>query len=475
MVSRARNFASFAKSMEDKTFVGSSISGTATKTGTINIPLDTEDFTDYQIGQSSTAGKMVDPTTGNVTLTFPQANNANKKFTLHFELGYDNTFTNGVQGKIHNQRHQMSDEVYGAHETYGLTYRAIDFDFNNDGTIGYLIENEWNDRVYQFPLREKYNITSAIKDVITLGNAGLNVESQVVGETPYAYSNSDNGYDNNVGEWKITRYTYLYNGAPRASTDFYPTGIAWKPDGTRMYTIGSSTDAVTQYDLSTAWDITTAAEDTSGISYNFSSQDAYPYRVRFKPDGTRMFVGGLSSNTIHIYSLSTAWDTLSTVTYLGNIGITINDGQAFDFSPDGRFLYWHMDDQRGLFRVYDVGAGNEWNFLSTEWDDTPSEIGSQYTGNRVSQSRTFGRDLSYTAPYTLRAIDNHCVVMGDPQSHKYMVYEIGDNYAFNIPSNVQDPMPRLFRGYRYQIDFTSSNADSASAKWFISDIRSLRV
>ena len=69
MVSRARNFASFAKSMEDKTFVSSSISGTTTKTGTINIPLDTEDFTDYQIGQSSTAGTMVDPTTGNVSLT----------------------------------------------------------------------------------------------------------------------------------------------------------------------------------------------------------------------------------------------------------------------------------------------------------------------------------------------------------------------------------------------------------------------
>ena len=92
MVSRARTFATFAKDVEDGNVGGGvSISGTTTKTGTINIPLDTEDFTDYQIGQSSTSGKMVDPTTGNVTLTFPQATTASKEFTLHFQVGYDNS------------------------------------------------------------------------------------------------------------------------------------------------------------------------------------------------------------------------------------------------------------------------------------------------------------------------------------------------------------------------------------------------
>ena len=285
----------------------------------------------------------------------------------------------------------MSDKVYNAHETYGLTYRAMDFAFNNDGTVGYLVENDYQDRVYQFPLREKYNIASAIKDVITVSGSSANTTSQVKGETPYDYSNSDIGYDWNNGEYKLTRYTYDFNGEIRASGDFSPTGIAWKPDGTRMYTVGPSTDRVTQYDLTTAWDVTTATEDTSGLSFYVGTQDSNPYRVRFKSDGTRMFVGGLSTNTIHIYSLSTAWDTLSTVTYLGNIGITFNDGFAFDFSDDGRFLYWHMDDQKGQFRVYDVGVGNEWDFLSTEWSHTPAETGSQYTGNRVSVSRTFGR------------------------------------------------------------------------------------
>lgn len=476
MVSRARTFASFAKDVEDGVVGGSSFSGTTAKSGTINIPLDTADFSDFQIGQSSAAGKMVDPTTGDVTLTFPQANNANKKFTLHFEIGYDNDFTNGIEGKIHNQRHQMSDQVYGAHETFGNTYRAVDFAFSNDGTIGYLVENDYQDRVYQFPLREKYNIASAIKDVITVSGNSTNTASQVKGETPYDYSTSDSGYDWNNGEWKMTRYTYSGSNGLTAASQFSPTGITWKPDGTRMYTVGASSDRVSQYNLSTAWDITTAEDvDTSGLSFYVGTQDSNPYRVRFSSDGTRMFIGGISSNTIHIYSLSTAWDTLSTVSYLGNIGITFNDGYAFDFSDDGRFLYWHMDDQKGQFRVYDVGVGNEWDFLSTEWDRIPVTTWGSGTGNRVSVSRTFGRDIAYTNPLTLRAIDNHCIVMGDPQYHKYMVYELGDNYALNIPSNVQDPMPKLFRGYRYQVDFTSSNADSASAKWFISDIRSIRV
>jgi|TARA_R100000482_G_scaffold124549_1_gene77775 hypothetical protein len=484
MVSRARTFASFAKSMEDKTFVNSPISGTTSKSGTINIPLDTQNFTDFEIGQSSTAGKMVDPTTGNVTLTFAQANEANKKFTLHFQIGYDTTLssTAGYQGKIHNGRHLMEDQIYSSTSTFSSTYRGVDFGFNNDGTILYQLETEEGDKLYQFPLREKYNPVSAIKgNIITLVGESTTATSTTLGASN-AGANADSGLDRNVGEWMRVRYVFTNNSGQTTTTDFGPTGFTFKPDGTRCYTLGTSTDRVTQYDLSTPFDITTSTVMTSdSFNVNTTAGEANPYKIRFKPDGTRMFIGGLSTNTIHIFSLSTAWD-VTTASHEGNIGITFNDGIAYEFSADGRFLYWLMDDQRGDLKVYDCKPGNEWNWLSTEWDSTSadhfslgSNNGGSATGNRVTESRIFGRAFSYTSPTTLRLIDNNCLLAGDAQNHRYIVYELGDNFELNMPSSVKDIMPKILRGYRYQVDLSSTNANSGSAEWYITDVRSIRV
>jgi hypothetical protein len=56
-----------------------------------------------------------------------------------------------------------------------------------------------------------------------------------------------------------------------------------------MYVIGSSGDDVNEYDLSTAWDISTAS-----YLQNFSvgAQETTPSGIFFKPDGTKMYVIG---------------------------------------------------------------------------------------------------------------------------------------------------------------------------------------
>jgi hypothetical protein len=55
----------------------------------------------------------------------------------------------------------------------------------------------------------------------------------------------------------------VYQGSPInffcCSTRNKPTGVFFKPDGLKMYVIGAIGDDVNEYDLSTAWDVSTAS------------------------------------------------------------------------------------------------------------------------------------------------------------------------------------------------------------------------
>src|SRR6056300_1302147 len=68
-----------------------------------------------------------------------------------------------------------------------------------------------------------------------------------------------------------------------ASTETIPRGIAFKPDGTKMYLMGDQGNDVNEYDLSTAWYPNTA---TYVQSFSVSTQDTVPRGIYFKSDGT---------------------------------------------------------------------------------------------------------------------------------------------------------------------------------------------
>jgi hypothetical protein len=87
--------------------------------------------------------------------------------------------------------------------------------------------------------------------------------------------------------WDVSSAIYSQNFNV-AAQDGAPNSIFFKPDGTKMYIIGT-TDSVLEYNLSTAWDVST-------VSYvqNFSvaAQDTFSFGVHFSPDGTKMYTSG---------------------------------------------------------------------------------------------------------------------------------------------------------------------------------------
>ena len=103
------------------------------------------------------------------------------------------------------------------------------------------------------------------------------------------------------GAWDISTASYLQNFSV-ASQETTPSDIFFKPDGTKMYVIGYIGDDVNEYDLSTAWDVTSASYLQN---FSVSAQETSPSGIFFKPDGLKMYVVGQIGDDVNEYDLGT--------------------------------------------------------------------------------------------------------------------------------------------------------------------------
>lgn len=167
-----------------------------------------------------------------------------------------------------------------------------DFTFNNDGTKLYYVGSS-SDTVYQYSLSTAYDISTASTD-----NKSLSVGTQ-------------------------------------AST---PTGVELKSDGTKLYISDGNTDAIYQYSLSTAFDVSTGSYDS--VSFSFSSQGTNTQSIFFTPSGTSLFVCDTANDAVYKYSLSTAWD-VSTLSYANESFSLSGQDDPFGvaFKADGTKMY----------------------------------------------------------------------------------------------------------------------------------------
>ena len=95
-----------------------------------------------------------------------------------------------------------------------------------------------------------------------------------------------------------------------------PHAIEFKPDGTRMFVTtnkdfsGSPGVAVFQFKLTTPWDSTTlVCEKIYEVDVTGSGNEDQVRTLAFKPDGTRMFVGGKDEDKIRVHGILTEGGT----------------------------------------------------------------------------------------------------------------------------------------------------------------------
>lgn len=251
--------------------------------------------------------------------------------------------------------------------------------FKDDGTKMYIIGTSGDD-VNEYSLSTAWDISTAsyvrIFSVAGQTTSPLGVFFKDDGLVMYAHSSGQIFQYQLSTAWDISTATYS-NPTTKyfsvAAQEINPYGLFFKPDGTKMYIIGSTGDDVNEYNLSTAWNLSTA---TYVQNFSVAAQETFPQDLFFKPDGTKMYILGGSGLDVGEYNLSTAWD-ISTAVFLQFFSIS-----AQDTVPTG--LYFRNDGLK-MYVVGDIGNNINEYTLSTAWDVSTAvflqlfSVGSQET------------------------------------------------------------------------------------------------
>jgi sugar lactone lactonase YvrE len=137
--------------------------------------------------------------------------------------------------------------------------------------------------------------------------------------------------------WSIATASYESKSFSVATQELTPNGLYFKPDGLAMYVVGTTADTVFQYTLSTAWDVSTASLLQS---FSVAAQETTPQELSFTPDGTRMFVLGNTGDDVTIYNLTTPWD-ITTAAHVTQFSVAAQENvpTGLFVKPDGTKFY----------------------------------------------------------------------------------------------------------------------------------------
>lgn len=102
--------------------------------------------------------------------------------------------------------------------------------------------------------------------------------------------------------------------SPSGTTQILIYDVKFKPDGTRMF-ISSEFGFIDEYALSTAWQVNTAnyirSVTTSSMIPTGAPALSTAQSILFKDDGTRLFITTTSSNSVFQFNLNEAWNIQS--------------------------------------------------------------------------------------------------------------------------------------------------------------------
>jgi len=227
---------------------------------------------------------------------------------------------------------------------------------STDGTKLYVVGQtqniyaEWITQVFQYSLSTAFDINTASYDNVTFNPSSqdtnpMGIAFNTDGTKMYLVgTNSDLVLQYSLSTpWDVSTASYdnVSISAPGA------LGLYFKDDGTKMYTIGfvANFTGVRSFSLSTGFDLSTATDDLSTYS-SIAVTGGNPFSVALNPDGTKMYILGAGYNeSIYRYSLSTAFD-VSTATY---------DNESISLSNELHLMYY-MEISRDGTKIYVVGT-----------------------------------------------------------------------------------------------------------------------
>ena len=240
--------------------------------------------------------------------------------------------------------------------------------FKPDGLKMYVIGNA-NDRVNEYDLSTAWVINTAVYlqtfSVFAQETVPNDLFFKPDGLKMYVVgSTGDDVNEYNLSTaWNISTAVWLQTFSV-ATQETLPQSIFFKPDGLKMYILGQTGDDVNEYNLSTAWNISTASYVQA---FSVLAQDSNSMGIFFRSDGLKMYTSGYSSRNINEYNLSTAWN-VSTASYVASFDISGNDStpQGIFFRPDGLYMYMIGSTYD---KVYGYNLGTAWSVSTAVFDN----------------------------------------------------------------------------------------------------------
>ena len=165
-------------------------------------------------------------------------------------------------------------------------------------------------------------------------------------------------------------------------------GIEFSTDGTKMFTSDKSTGHIYQFNLSTPWDVTNNQYDSSvnaGTIFGVPSVGGYKNRdISFSEDGTKLFLLG-SDKTVHQISLGTAWDLSSyqTPDVEKDLSSTLTDlyANSISFSPNGKKMFINGYGRK----IYEFSIATAWDLSSTVTFEGTASLGTEIYSQNLGE------------------------------------------------------------------------------------------
>ena len=229
------------------------------------------------------------------------------------------------------------------------------------------------------------------------------------------------------------------------------TDLVFNTDGTKMFTTGFVSDNINEYTLSTPFDVSTASYAGNTERFSVTGQEATPTSLAFNTEGTKMFVMGYNGDNINEYDLTLAWD-ISTASYAGDaerfsVAGYETSPQSLVFNTSGikMFVMGMIGDdinEYDLSTPFDVStavfAGNAERFSVAGQETTPTSLAFNTDGTKMFVLGSNGDDInvySLAAPVITGAVANQAVndnATNSPFSTITVADPNGDNVSATI-------------------------------------------
>lgn len=155
-----------------------------------------------------------------------------------------------------------------------------------------------------------------------------------------------------------------------------PSGMIFSPDGTKLLVSELSTETIYEYTLTTPFDL------SGTVTYNQSylvTQGSSLRDINFNDDGTKMYAYTSGTDSLYQYTLGTPY-TLNTVTYDSVSFSTSTEADtvyAFKFSTDGTKLFTSGFNSSGQGRVWQYSLTTAFDISSASYDNDQLDVNAQ--------------------------------------------------------------------------------------------------